>query len=115
MKIIILTYYNYPYIYQFQFYSIDNLALPMEAATNGEEQEKKRYINVPETISDNISLETVKILKILSQEALQKPRNQNGIPIVSDYFQKRYIKIYRIMERFTKIELIIIVICLIIL
>lgn len=82
----------------------------METATNGEEQEKQRYINVPETIPDNISLETIKVLKILSKENLQKPKNQNGIPIVSDYFHKRYIKMYRVMERFTKIELITIVI-----
>ncbi|KAL6260810.1 hypothetical protein P5V15_008336 [Pogonomyrmex californicus] len=60
--------------------SIDNLTLPIEAA-NAEEQEKQGYINISERILDNIPLETIKILKILSKEALIKPNFLNGIPI----------------------------------
>jgi len=64
--------------------------LPVEAA-NTEERKKQGYINVPERILDNISLETIKVLKILSKETSMKPRNQNGIPIVIA-FKKDYIK-----------------------
>lgn len=64
-------------------YSIDNLILPMEAA-NAEEQDKQGYIkkkSIPENILNNTSLETIKVLKILSEEASLKPKFQNGIPI----------------------------------
>ncbi|XP_018376505.1 PREDICTED: snRNA-activating protein complex subunit 3 [Trachymyrmex cornetzi] len=63
--------------------SIDNLTLPVEAAII-EEQEKQGYVNVPERILDNVSLETIKILESLSKQASIKPRNQNGIPIKYD-------------------------------
>jgi len=73
-------------------------------AANAEERKKQGYINVPEKILDNISLETIKVLKILSKEtSMKQSKNQNGIPIVI-VFKKDYIKIYRI-KRFTKIEL----------
>lgn len=72
--------------YRNQFYSIDNLTLPVEAAIT-EEREKQGYVNVPEKILDNVSLETIKVLEVLSKEASVKPRNQNGIPIVSNYFE----------------------------
>lgn len=108
-NIIFSSEYSYT-LYQFRPYRIDNLTLPMEITTNEEEQEKQRYVSVPETISDNVSLETIKILKMLSKETLQKSKNQNGIPIVSGYFQEIYIKLCRIMERFTKISRIIIII-----
>lgn len=49
-----------------------------------EEQEKQGYVNVPERILDNVSLETIKVLEILSKQASVKPRNQNGIPIKYD-------------------------------
>ncbi|XP_018305934.1 snRNA-activating protein complex subunit 3 isoform X2 [Mycetomoellerius zeteki] len=63
--------------------SIDNLTLPVEAAIT-EEREKQGYVNVPEKILDNVSLETIKVLEVLSKEASVKPRNQNGIPIKYD-------------------------------
>ncbi|KAG5329651.1 SNPC3 protein, partial [Acromyrmex charruanus] len=63
--------------------SIDNLTLPVEAVIM-EEQEKQGYVNVPERILDNVSLETIKVLEILSKQASVKPRNQNGIPIKYD-------------------------------
>ncbi|XP_018404518.1 PREDICTED: snRNA-activating protein complex subunit 3 [Cyphomyrmex costatus] len=63
--------------------SIDNLTLPVEAAIT-EEREKLGYVNIPERILDNVSLETIKVLKMLSKEASVKPRNQNGIPIKYD-------------------------------
>ncbi|KYN37938.1 snRNA-activating protein complex subunit 3 [Trachymyrmex septentrionalis] len=63
--------------------SIDNLTLPVEAAIM-EEQEKEGYVNIPEKILDNVSLETIKVLEILSKQASVKPRNQNGIPIKYD-------------------------------
>ncbi|TGZ32242.1 putative helicase mov-10-B.1 [Temnothorax longispinosus] len=62
---------------------IDNLTLPMEAA-NAEEKEKQGYVQMPETISDNVPLETIKVLKILSKETLQKSKHQNGIPVKHD-------------------------------
>ncbi|XP_011706096.1 PREDICTED: snRNA-activating protein complex subunit 3 isoform X2 [Wasmannia auropunctata] len=55
----------------------------MEAAS-AEEQEKRGYVNIPERILDNISLETIKVLKVLSKEASMKPRHQNGVPIKYD-------------------------------
>ncbi|XP_071576531.1 snRNA-activating protein complex subunit 3 [Temnothorax nylanderi] len=66
-----------------QYCSIDNLTLPMEAA-NEEEKEKQGYVQVPETISDNVPLETIKVLKILSKETLQKSKYQSGIPVKYD-------------------------------
>ncbi|XP_012058927.1 PREDICTED: snRNA-activating protein complex subunit 3 [Atta cephalotes] len=63
--------------------SIDNLTLPVEAAIM-EEQEKQGYVNIPKRILDNVSLETIKVLEILSKQASVKPRNQNGIPIKYD-------------------------------
>ncbi|XP_071632384.1 snRNA-activating protein complex subunit 3 isoform X2 [Temnothorax longispinosus] len=66
-----------------QYCSIDNLTLPMEAA-NAEEKEKQGYVQMPETISDNVPLETIKVLKILSKETLQKSKHQNGIPVKHD-------------------------------
>ena len=59
----------------------------MEAAIM-EEQEKQGYVNIPKRILDNVSLETIKVLEILSKQASVKPRNQNGIPIVSNYFKE---------------------------
>ncbi|XP_039313474.1 snRNA-activating protein complex subunit 3 isoform X2 [Solenopsis invicta] len=59
--------------------SIENLTLSTEISK--ETGEKQEYINIPENL-DNISLETIKMLKILSKETLLKAlRNQNGIPI----------------------------------
>lgn len=53
-----------------------------------EEQGKQGYVNIPKRILDNVSLETIKVLEILSKQASVKPRNQNGIPIVSNYFEE---------------------------
>ena len=53
-----------------------------------EEQEKQGYVNIPKRILDNVSLETIKVLEILSKQASVKPRNQNGISIVSNYFEE---------------------------
>lgn len=66
-------------------FSIDNLTLPIEAV-RAEEQEKQGYVIRPETITDNVPLETIKVLKIFAKEPLKILRNQNGIPIVSNYF-----------------------------
>jgi len=68
----------------------------VEAAS--EEQKKQGYINVSETISythTDVPLETIKVLKILFKDlkTSQKSRYQNGIPIVSNYFKERYLKI----------------------
>ncbi|XP_067208386.1 uncharacterized protein Pbp49 isoform X2 [Linepithema humile] len=60
--------------------SIDNLTLPTEAA-NTEEREKQGWVNMPANILNNTSLETIKVLKILSEEVSLKPKFQNGIPI----------------------------------
>lgn len=57
--------------------SIENLSLLMDT----EEEEKQEYINVPENILNNTSLETIKVLKTLSKDNLIKPKIQNGIPI----------------------------------
>ncbi|KAL0126110.1 hypothetical protein PUN28_004913 [Cardiocondyla obscurior] len=60
-----------------QYCSIDNLTLPIEAVKD-EKQDKNGHVKLPETISDNVPLETLKILKNLSKETLHKPRNQIG-------------------------------------
>lgn len=53
------------------------------------EKEKQEYINTKsEQILNNVSLETIKVLKTLSKETLVKPRFQAGIPVVSNYLQE---------------------------
>ncbi|XP_011861840.1 PREDICTED: snRNA-activating protein complex subunit 3 [Vollenhovia emeryi] len=65
--------------------SIDNLTLPAEAA-NAKEREEQEYVNIPDTVSENVPLETIKVLKTLSKETVQKSRwLTNGIPVEYDY------------------------------
>lgn len=52
----------------------------MEAA-NAEEREKQGFVNMPENILNHTPLETLKVLKILSDEVSLKPKFQDGIPI----------------------------------
>jgi len=55
----------------------------MEAA-NAEKRQRDGYIDIPERILRDTSLETIKMINILTKDAFLKLKNRDGIPIVSN-------------------------------
>lgn len=66
--------------------SIDNLALPMETA-DSKKREHCRLVDIPERIVRDTSLETIRALKELPEDAFSKPKSHNnGVSIVGNRF-----------------------------